>query len=100
MEELKDCWCGARFRDTPTGAPGNRRRTALGKLAAHYKRFSNVGLILAFCMPLWIWNMVRHGVEIDPWPRVGIVLFGMLYCVIASVMDTGMVATSIRDIPL
>ncbi len=48
MEELKDCWCGARFRDTPTGAPGNRRRTALGKLAAHYNRFSNVGIILAF----------------------------------------------------
>ena len=38
-------------------------------------------------MPLWIWNMVSHGVEIDPWPRVGIVLLGMLYCVIASVMD-------------
>lgn len=87
MEELKDCWCGARFHDTPTGTPDNRRKTALGKLAAHYSRFSNMEIVLAFCMPLWIWNMMHNGLDLNLWLRIAVALTGMLFCITGSLMD-------------
>lgn len=87
MENLKECWCGARFRDTQTGTPDNRRKTALGKLAAHYNRFSNVALILTFCMPLWIWNMMHNGLDLNLWLRIAVVVTGMLFCITSSLMD-------------
>lgn len=87
MEDLKNCWNGARFRPTSNEEPDNRRKTALATLAAHYKRFSTIALILALCMPIWIWGVMRHGAELSPGIGLGVVIFGMLYCLTASTMD-------------
>lgn len=87
MEDLKKCWCEARFRPTPDEQPDNRRKTALAKLASHYKNFSSIAMILALCMPVWMWGMMRNDPSIDLWLGLGIVTFGMLYCLTASIMD-------------
>ena len=89
MEELRNCWCEARFRHDPNVNPDNRRRTALAALADHYRRFSNIALILALCMPLWMWGIFRHGNGMNLWLSMGIVLFGMSYMLTVCVMDGG-----------
>lgn len=87
MEELRNCWCEARFRHDPNVNPDNRRRTALAALADHYRRFSNIALILALCMPLWMWEIFRYGNGMNLWLSMGIVLFGMSYMLTVCVMD-------------
>ncbi len=86
MNDLKNCWCEARFRRTPVENPENRRRTALETLAAHYRRFSTVILILAMCMPLWMWNVMRS-IGLDVNVAVWLMLFLTLYCLTGSTMD-------------
>lgn len=93
MEELKDCWCGVRFRTDANGKngsnmkPDNNRRTALNTLAAHYRRFSTVGLIMALCMPMCIWGAMRDMEDVSMWLKIALIAYGMIYCLIASVMD-------------
>lgn len=86
MEDLKNCWCEARFLRDAGANPENRRQTALEALANHYRRFSTVIFIFALCMPFWIWNAIRSlGLDIPV--AIGLMLFLTLYCLTGSTMD-------------
>lgn len=87
MEDLKNCWSGARFSHSSNEHPDNRRKTALATLATHYKRFSTITLILALCMPIWLWGALQYENGVNIWIKLGGVAFGMLYCLTASFMD-------------
>lgn len=93
MEELKECWSGARFRSEANGkngsnmTPDSNRSTALETLASHYRRFSTIGLILALCMPICTWEAMRDIEGVHMGFKLALVTYGAIYCLIASVMD-------------
>ncbi len=87
MDNLKDCWCRARFRTSSNHDSDNRRKTALATLAAHYQNFSTISFVMALCLPLCLWNVMKLDDGSNIRFKFGLVLFGMLYFLTASMMD-------------
>lgn len=87
MDNLKASWRGAKFHTSSNEEPDNNRKTALARLAAHYRRFSLIALSLTLCMPMWLWGAMRNESGLGLRFRLGVVLFGILYLLTASSMD-------------
>lgn len=85
-QEITKSWRNVRFNNnTENNTP--RRQTALQQLIERYKRFSRFALIMAGCMPLSFFNILRSNSDASLGQISAISVYIIVYCLIASIMD-------------
>lgn len=84
--DIKKCWYEASFLPVGDGNR-NKKQTALESLIERYKRFSRLGLILAFVTPMNLFFILIRQTNIGVIATVLFTIFGILFFLLASFMD-------------
>lgn len=84
--DIKKCWCEACFRNQES-IKKSKKQTTLESLIERYKRFSRLGLILAFVTPMNLFLVLSHQSHIGIITTILFTIFGVIFFLVASFMD-------------
>lgn len=103
-DDLRRCWRDTTFRNSDNTNDKDRRYTALQQLARHYKRFSNLALMLIVMLPLPISNVMRHSNFESYGAGIAVISLGVAYMLTCSLMDRwlyrGISAIDVAEMPV